>query len=52
MLATTADDTVTPAVPDTEFIVAVMVTAPALKDCNTPPLETVATVESELCQLT
>lgn len=47
-----AEVTVTPAVPETEFIEAVMVTVPALSEVSIPELLTEATVLSELCQVT
>ena len=52
MAVSTAEVTVTPAVPETEFMVAVMVTVPDLRECNIPPLLTVATLVSELCHAT
>ena len=48
----TADVTVTLALPVTELIVAVMLTVPAFSDVSIPELLTVATVGSELCQVT
>jgi hypothetical protein len=47
-----ADETVTFEVPETEFIEAVIVTVPAFNEVSIPEALTVATVASELCQLT
>ena len=47
-----ADEPVTFEVPETEFIEAVIVTVPAFNEVSIPEALTVATVASELCQLT
>jgi hypothetical protein len=52
IVVSTDEVTVTPKFPEIEFIDAVMVTVPAFKDVNNPELLTVATVASEVCQLT
>ena len=44
--------TVTPVFPETEFIEAVIVTVPAFNEVSIPDALTVATVASELCQVT
>ena len=46
------DETVMVEVPEIEFIEAVIVTVPAFKDVSNPTAFTVATVTSELVQLT
>ena len=52
MALSVADVTVTPAFPETEFMVAVTVTVPAFNECSRPAPLTVATAGSELCQVT
>jgi hypothetical protein len=47
-----ADEIVIFELPEIEFIEAVIVTVPAFKDVSNPAALTVATVASEVCQLT